>query len=184
MRLALCALVAVACGGNKSANVDAPGATGDAPAGSNTITGTVSGTNFNTVGSTHWIGMPDSPSTDTVIYVFDRSIACNQLTQAGWDSALPSGTQILELKMVGKTPMPYPITTAATRIPAPGESISSYTVAMPTATDMVASSGSVTLTALGQPTMGTAAGSFHLILPGGSLDGMYEAPYCSTGREP
>src|SRR5207302_5627133 len=132
-KVVLCGLIVAGCGGGtSSANVDAP-ASVDAPVGANMITGTVNGNNFTTVGSTYWIGMPDSPTTDTVIYLFDRTVACSGIIAAGWDAALAAGTQILELKMVGKTAMAYPITTAATRIPAAGESIASYTLAAPTA---------------------------------------------------
>jgi hypothetical protein len=189
-RITLIAMLA-ACGSNNSGTVDAASGldasthTPDAPAGSNTITGTVGGTGFTAAMSTYWIGAPDSPTTDTVIYMFDHAVMCSQITTLGWDTGLVAGTQILEMKMVGKTPKAYPTTTAATHIPAAGESLSSYTVAAAGATDMIASNGSVTLTTIGTPAAGQfATGTFHIVFSNGMLDGMYDAPYCAAGREP
>ena len=174
-----------ACGSSKNSSVDAASGSPDAPAGSNTITGAIGGTGFTTVGATYWIGAPDSPATDTVIYMFDRAIACNQITTAGWDTMIPGGTQILEMKMVGKTPQAYPNTTAASHIPAAGESLSSYTVAAAGATDMIASGGSVTLATIAAPAAGNfATGMFHITFGNGSLDGNFDAAFCMTGREP
>lgn len=183
--LPLAALLA-ACGGNSSQTVDAPGGdaqgTTDAPPGSNTITGSMNGAGFNTVGASYWIGNPDIPG-NTVIYVFDQPVACSQMTAAGWDAALPTGYQILEIKMNGTTPANYPDQSLPT--PPTGKSYSGYTVAMPTATDVGASGGSVSLTSLGLPNAsGFAVGTFQLTWSAGSLDGKYDAPYCATGREP
>ena len=184
-------LLLAACSKSPSTNgVDAPAGGGDAPAtmpdapaGANTITGMVGGTPFTSVNAAYWIGKPDRPGTDTVIYVFDRAVLCNQMTLAGWDGALPAGTQILEMKMAGTTLANYPNGAAAN--PAAGQSYSGYTVAMPNAGDTPANSGFVTLTKLDAPTStGFASGAFHLIIPGGSLDGTYAAGYCATGREP
>jgi hypothetical protein len=180
---ALMIVTLTACGG--SGNTTDAGNTIDTPAGSNTISGTVKGTGFTTVGATYWIGAPDSPATDTVVYMFDRAVQCNQITTIGWDTALASGTQILELKMVGKTPAAYPTTTSPSHIPAAGESLSSYTVAAAGAMDNIATGGSVTLTTIGTPTAGSAAtGSFHLTFGTDSLDGTYASPFCMAGREP
>ena len=185
-RLHLASLaMAAACGSPGNAGSDATTTTADAPAGSNTITGAIGGTGFNVVMSTYWIGAPDSPSTDTVLYMFDHVVMCGQITNAGWDTGLPTGTQILEMKLVGKAANTYPNTTAATRIPAPGESLSSYTVAAAGATDMVASGGSVTLATIETPSAGNfAIGAFHITFPTGSLDGKFDAPFCAAGREP
>src|ERR1700710_1653576 len=88
------------------------GVTTDAPAGANAIAGTVDGTTFAQVAATYWVGSPDNPATDTVIYVFDRATECAAITAAGWDTTVPAGTQILELKLVGMTAQTYPATTA------------------------------------------------------------------------
>ncbi|MEP6860848.1 MAG: hypothetical protein ABJE66_09525 [Deltaproteobacteria bacterium] len=135
--------------------------------------------------SVYWIGSPDSPSTDTVLYIFDHVVGCDQIVNVGWDTGLAPGTQILELKMVGKTPATYPETTAATHIPAPGESASSYTVAAAGAMDLMATGGSVTLASLGTPAAGNfAVGTFHVTFGSGVLDGTYTAAFCLKGREP
>ncbi|MBV8762349.1 MAG: hypothetical protein JO257_33980, partial [Deltaproteobacteria bacterium] len=159
---------------------DAP-ASSDAPPGSNMISGSVGGKTFGTVGASYVIGMPDSPSTDTVVYLFDGAVACSSITAAGWDSNLPAGTQVLELKMVGKAPATYAQTTAATHVPAPGEAAVSYTLAMPSATDMIASGGTVTLSTL---SASAATGTFHVTFSNGMLDGKFDAPACANGREP
>jgi hypothetical protein len=178
-------LALVACGNNKTNGADAHGGSADAPAGANTISGTVNGTGFTTVGASYWIGMPDSPTTDTVVYLFDRSVACSALTNAGWDAALTAGTQILELKMVGLTPATYPVTQNAQHIPASGESVAAYGVAAPTVTDNFSTATSIVLTSIGTKTAGQlAAGSFNLTVTGGSLTGTYDAGFCATGREP
>ncbi len=182
--LALIGLFA-ACGGGSTATPDAPVHSPDAPAGSNSISGMVSGTTFTSAMSVYWIGSPDSPSTDTVIYIFDHIVGCDQIVNAGWDTNLVMGTQILELKTVGKAPGTYPETTAATHVPAPGESASSYTVATAGAMDMIASGGSVTLASLGTATAGNfAVGTFHVTFGSGALDGAFTAPFCMKGREP
>jgi hypothetical protein len=174
-----------ACGGGATGSPDAATVGPDAPAGSSSITGMVGGTTFTSAMSVYWIGSPDSPSSDTVIYLFDHVVACDQIVNAGWDTGLAAGTQILELKMVGKAPSTYPETTAATHVPAPGESASSYTVAAAGATDMIASGGTVTLSSLGAPSAGSfAVGTFHVTFPSGALDGAYTAPFCLKGREP
>jgi len=63
--------------------------------------------------------MPDSPSTDTVIYMFDKTVGCNQIVAAGWDTVLVTGTQILEMKLFGTAVANFTVTTSHT--PAPGE---------------------------------------------------------------
>ena len=172
---------AASCGGSNPAD---PG-TADAPAGSNTVMGAVNGMRFDHVLSAYWIGSPDNPATVTVIYLFDRTVECGAITLAGWDTTIPVGSQILELKLVGKMPQVFPITTAATHIPAPGESASSYTIAASGATDLVASGGAVTLTAIESAMPGHfASGSFHIAFASGQLDGGFVAPFCMPGREP
>jgi hypothetical protein len=182
----LLTLVALgACGGGSPATPDASTTSPDAPTGSTSIMGMVGSTTFTVAMSVYWIGTPDSPSTDTVIYLFDHPVGCAQIVNAGWDTGLVTGTQILELKMVGMAQRSYPETTAATHVPAPGESASSYTVAAAGAMDMIASSGSVTLTSLGTPATGSfAVGTFHVTFGSGVLDGTYAAPFCLKGREP
>lgn len=179
-------LIALAgCGDGASAASDAPASSPDAPPGSNSITGMVGSATFTNAMSAYWIGSPDSPSTDTVIYIFDRPVGCDQIVNAGWDTGLGTGTQILELKMVGKAPGTYPETTAATHVPAHGESASSYTVAAAGAMDMIASGGSVTLASLGTPAAGSfAVGTFHVTFASGALDGTYTGSFCLKGREP
>lgn len=165
---------------------DAPVQTPDAPAGANTITGMVSGTGFTTVGASYWIGSPDSPATDTVVYLFDKAVQCSQIVAAGWDvSVLTAGTQILELKMVGKAPKAYPVTMQAQHVPAAGESVAAYSVAGAGAMDNFSTATSITLTTIGTPANGQfASGSFQLTVTGGTLSGTYAAPYCAAGREP
>jgi hypothetical protein len=180
--------VLVGCGGSNigGGHIDAASQQQiDAPPGSNTITGMVNGTNFNTVVSCHWIGMPDSPTTDTVVYLFDRSVPCSAITAAGWDGTLAAGTQILELEMIGQSPASYPVTQNAQHIPAPSESVAAYTVAGPSATDNFATATAITLTTIGTPAAGHfASGNFQLTLAGGMLHGTYSASYCAAGREP
>ena len=174
--VAVVVVAASACGGMTSAV--------DAPAGANTIQGMVDGSPFATAAASFWIGAPDSPASDTVVYVFDRPVPCSAIVDAGWDSALTPGTKILELKEVGMDSATYPNTPAATHIPAPGESFSSYTVAAPSASDLGATGGSVTLSALGSAAGGFASGAFDLTFAGGSLAGTFDATFCAAGREP
>jgi hypothetical protein len=181
----LLAVVALGACGGSTATPDAFATSPDAPAGSTSITGMVGSTAFTNAMSVYWIGSPDSPGTDTVIYLFDHLVGCDQIVNTGWDTGLVTGTQILELKTVGKTPGSYPETTAGTHVPAPGESASSYTVAAAGAMDMIASGGTVTLTSLGTPGVGNfAVGMFHVTFASGALDGSFAAPFCLKGREP
>lgn len=177
--------ILIGCGSSHSSSLDAPVQLSDAPPGSNVISGSVNGTNFDTTVSVYWIGMPDSPATDTVVYMFDHSVPCDALTNAGWDGTLSSGTQILELKIVGQSPATYPVTQNAQHNPAAGESVAAYTVAGPTATDNFASATSIALSTIGTPAAGQfATGTFQLTVTGGMLSGKYAASYCGTGREP
>src|SRR6267142_2736646 len=80
----------------------------DVPTGSGIIAGSGDGTPFTSVATALWLGAPDSDAT-TVVHLFAGPVACAELCAAGWDQRIRTGTQILELKMLGKSPAAFPV---------------------------------------------------------------------------
>ena len=146
------------------------------------VMGSVNGTAFNTASSAFWIGSPDDPKT-TVVYVFDKPLKCGDIKLPGWDTKIPDGTQVLEMKMFGTTPASYKITTSMT--PAVGEAAVNYTLSSQTGTptETFSMGGTVVLTT--RVAMMSATGSFTIDFGGGDmLKGTYNAIYCPGGHEP
>ena len=86
------------------------GASNDAGATGSTVTGSVNGTTpFGTVATALWIGAADSAAT-TVVYLFNKSVTCAELSPAGWDARITDNTEVLELKMYGTAPASYAVT--------------------------------------------------------------------------
>jgi len=124
-----------------------------------TISGTADGTPFSANGS-YWLGAPDSADT-TVVDVFSKPVACSDLATPGWDTRIPGGTQVLEMKLFGTKPDTFVTTTNPT--PGPGEATVNYTLASSMPTETSASGGSVTVAARDEG-KGTT-GNFNLTLP-------------------
>jgi hypothetical protein len=175
-------MLAAACGspsGGAGAPTPTPTAT---PAGSpGTISGTVSGHSYGTVSSAWWIGVPDAAGS-TVVYLFDKNVACSDLQAAGWDTRITNQTQVLELKIMSASPGTYSL--SAVVPPPAGMSGSYYTLSATTGTptETSLSTGTVTLTTR-QPTT-SATGSFQASATAGSLNGTFNASYCAGGVEP
>jgi hypothetical protein len=165
-------------GGGASSEAEAGGSSG---ASSGSISGSVNGKTFTGVITALYAGMPDDPAS-TVVSLFEAPVNCEKVSATGWDKRVMNGSQVLELKMMGTTPMVYTVTTSAT--PAPGEASVNHTVAMPTGTPAETSSsgGKVTLAAI--TPLVSARGSFDLTFPSGSLNGAFDATYCPGGVEP
>ena len=73
------------------------GASNDAGATGSTVTGSVNGTTpFGTVATALGIGAADSAAT-TVVYLFNKSVTCAELSPAGWDARITDNTEVLEL---------------------------------------------------------------------------------------
>jgi len=167
--------------------------------GANAISGSADGLEpFNTLSSALWISTPDaasaggSPQT-TVVYLFSSAMACEGLTNAGWDKTLATGTQYLETKMRWKGSPPavfpenYPVVETAApdaTVPPEGSAFALWARAPmpPNANEISANQGMVTLTERNQSAI--VAGRFSVSYGGGSLSGTFSATYCPDGREP
>ncbi|MCA9617894.1 MAG: hypothetical protein KC731_02665 [Myxococcales bacterium] len=170
--LSASASLLLACGGSPSST----------SLGSGTASGSVDGRPFDGVGASYLIGQPDDVDRTLVIYVFDAPIDCADLASPGWDQVVADATQSLEIKIVGKTPATYPIPQDGT--PAEGEADVNYTLTSTAGTpsEISAVSGSVALTDFTADT--SAAGSFDLTFPSGSLTGSFDGAWCPDGHEP
>jgi hypothetical protein len=141
----------------------------------------VNGKKFTSVATALYAGKPDDAAS-VVIFLFESPVQCAQVSSPGWDSRIQNGSQVLELKLLGQTPMVYHVTTSAT--PAPGEASVNHSIATVGGTppETAGSSGTVTLSTL-MPML-TATGSYDLTYANGSLKGSFDATYCAAGVEP
>jgi hypothetical protein len=148
----------------------------------NTVHGTVGGQPFEMVSNAWLIGAPDDPQQTRVIYVFDKPVACSEISMAGWDTTITNATQAIEIKLIGTKPAKYPVATGAQ--PATGEASVNYTLSATTGTpaETLSKGGSVTLDAITDGK--SASGSFDLTFPSGSVTGTFDAAYCANGHEP
>jgi hypothetical protein len=162
-------------------SVGPTGQAGMTAASGGSISGAVNGKNFASVVTALYAGKPDDPAS-TVVFVFDTAVQCGQVSAVGWDQRIQNGAQVLEMKMLGTTPMVYKVTTSAT--PAAGEASVNHAIATVGGTppETSGSSGTVTLSVL-TPMM-RASGSYALMFPNGSLEGSFDATYCAGGVEP
>jgi hypothetical protein len=146
-----------------------------------TIAGSVAGTPFTAAPTSLWIGSPDSVAT-AVVYLFSGPVDCAALAAAGWDSRLPSDTQVLEMKVFGTAPATYGVVKSAN--PASGQASVNHTLSKQVGTpvETAASSGVVAVSEV-HPHV-DIKGTFSLRWADGSLDGTFDAVFCPGGVEP
>ena len=135
---------------------------------------------FATPVSALWI---DSGMNTRTIFLFSRTMPCSSIQTPGWDAdgRLPSGAQVVELKVWGTMPASFKVVTTLT--PAAGEASCSFTVAMPGATDTVARGGTVEICSIAANA--NATGAFALTFAaGGIANGTFNATFCAGGQEP
>ncbi len=175
------AIATVACTGGGGAGSSSGSGGGGPVAGSGTIAGTVAGHVLAAVKSAYVIGQPDDPSGTTVVYVFDTAVACDALTSAGWDTRIPDGTGVVEMKLLGKSPGTYAVATGTAQA---GQASVNFTLSSQKSTpkELSAQSGSVVLDA--KAADGTTPGTFDLGFSDGSARGTFQATACAGGREP
>jgi hypothetical protein len=149
--------------------------------GTGTVTGTIDGAPYGNAGGALWAGAPDDPAT-TVVYVFSNPVACSFLQNIGWDTKIPDGTKVLEMKSFGTAPGDFKVVTTLT--PAPGEASVNYTLSSQSGTpkEQGSTAGTVTLTKLTPNT--SATGSFSLTFGASTLTGTFDAVFCPGGHEP
>lgn len=149
--------------------------------GDGSIAGTVGGNDFEFVGASLRIGAPDDPERTVVVYVFDAAIACDELSEPGWDERI-GGVQSLEMKLVGTMAGEYTVVSGPSL--SSGDASVNYTLTSTSATpaEVSAIGGSVTLTAVADD---GAQGEFDLMFENGdSLAGSFDAAPCPGGHEP
>jgi hypothetical protein len=152
-----------------------------AGSGTGTVTGMIDGAPFGAAGGALWAGKPDDPAT-TVVYVFSNPVACSFLQNIGWDTKIPDGTKVLEMKAFGTAPGDFKVVTSLT--PAPGEASVNFTLSSQSGTpkEQGSTAGTVTLTKLTPST--SATGSFTLTFGTSTLTGSFDAVFCPGGHEP
>ena len=158
------------------------GGTGGGSSGPGAVTGSVNGaTPFGAVSNAYWIGAPDSAAS-TVVYLFNKNVACADIQALGWDTRIPNDTQILEMVMYGTAPATFTVTSSLT--PAPGEARVNHTFSRTVGTpiEQFASGGTVTLAQ--RIAVTKATGTFSLLFGANSMTGSFDAGYCAGGVEP
>ena len=146
------------------------------------VTGGVSGGTFGTAYAAIRGGMPDDPTT-MVIFIADAPFTCAAVTP-GWDTRLPVGAHVVELKVFGMTPGTYRIATTDPTVTLPGNALANYaTISRPVPSETSAEGGQVVITEVG--TDRGVAGSFSLDYRlSDHVAGSFRAVYCPTGTEP
>jgi hypothetical protein len=168
-----------------------PPADGANQGGGNSIAGMVMGKPFNAVATALWGGRPDFPNTNTLIFLFEKPIACAAIGAPGWDvPAAQAGNQVLEIKMGiptagGTTPMTFTVRPPTPMgMASPGQAEVTHTFLGPGAMDLGAASGTITLTS--KTANKNATGTFDIVLNAGAgtLKGSFDATWGPTGQEP
>lgn len=154
-----------------------------APGGEGTITGSFDGRAFDQVGASYRIGAPDDPDRTIVVYIFDRAIACDEISDEGWDEVVADSTQSLEMKLVGTASGEYVVAVGPSL--GKGDASVNYTLTSTSGTpsEVSAVSGKVILDSVDDG--GGARGSFDLTFPSGdALSGTFASTSCADGKEP
>jgi hypothetical protein len=168
--------------GNGGGTAGTTGAAGGVGANGSSVSGAPTDMAYSSIGSVFWAGMPDVAGS-TVVYIFSKTLNCTDISKAGWDTTIPKGTQILEMKMMGNTPKAYTPVIGAGNFPSTGQAQVNYALATGGApVETFASAGSVTLSTIVASTKVT--GSFNLMFGANAVTGTYSATYCNVGREP
>jgi hypothetical protein len=159
-------------------DTDSGGDTDTAESRAGTISGTVDGVTFDTVGSA-WVLGSDSSASGVTLIISDQVVDCTAFEASKWDKTMAEGSKIVRIYIGSTTPGSYTVTTRARS----GEAGGSYyvTSTTSTATEVKASDGSVSLVNLMADT--EAQGTFDLTFAGGSLTGDFDAGWCPTGRD-
>jgi hypothetical protein len=157
-------------------------------------------TPFGTIAQAWWMGMPD-PGTSgsietTVIYLLSKSMNCTAMKPgSGWDAKVPTGTQVLELKLAWKpataAPSTFPTQYTVTDVkglgsapPPPGSAFALWVIGPVTGNvvETPGNSGTVILTGLNAGK--NATGSIDITWSGNKLTGTFDAAFCAGGGEP
>ena len=142
-----------------------------------TVSGTTNDAPFSSAAVSYLIGTPDSASS-IVVYVFSIPVGCSVLSSTGWDTSVPAGTHVLELKMQGTGSGTFNVTKSST--PAPGEASANSTLA---GNEVIARGGTVTLQTIAAGA--SATGSFSVQFDNNEfVMGTFSAMFCPGGHEP
>jgi hypothetical protein len=145
------------------------------------LTGTFGADAIKPVLSGLWIGTPDNAAESgggPFVYLFSGPVTCADLSKGtGWISALPAGTQVLEM-IIGTTSTGSAMHAAAHAAANVAEV--NYATA-PSSTESRATTGTVTLTSYAK---GVAVeGTIDVTFPTGGAKGSFHADWCPTGHE-
>ncbi len=149
--------------------------------GENAIAGSAGGVPFSQVEAAFVIENPESDLA-TVIYLLSKPVRCIDLSFAGWDRTITSGTLVLELKILGTSPGRYVAVAAPTLFP--GESAAQWmrTSSDPPPVEVRSQGGWIDVDSLSSH--GDAKGAFMLAFGANRLTGKFNAAFCPNGHEP
>jgi hypothetical protein len=175
-----------AAGGGPSGGTDG----GTVGGGAATNIGQVGGKPFSWASGSFLIGMPDPGPNGlraTVLYVFEKPIACSAISHVGWDAPVVLGqNQVLEMRAIGPVPGPFKVVgppPAGNTATAMGEvAVNQLDNGRSADPEQVFNGGTVTIDAIVDKE--SAHGSFDVGFEKGALTGTFEAVYCPTGVEP
>jgi hypothetical protein len=140
--------------------------------------------------------MPDTAMGDaTVIYLLSKPYPCDATAWApggGWDTKVPTGTIVMELKLGGLPPTTLPamysvpLTNPALAAPPnPGQAFAIWADATGTPAVMETSATGTSITVTAVNANMDLKGTFNLTFTGGhTLSGSFDAKYCPGGGEP
>ena len=169
-------------GGGSGGGAGGGASSTDGGTASNTVSGSVNGvTPYGPVSSAWWIGAPDSAAS-TVVYLFNKPVACADIQALAWDTRIPNDTQVLEMVMYGTAPATFTVTSSLT--PAPGEARVNHTFSRTTGTPVEQFSSGGTVVLAERIAATRAIGTFSLSFGANSVTGKFDAGFCAGGVEP
>jgi hypothetical protein len=174
------AVALVGLAGCSSDNSATGGSGGTAPAGDNTIAGSVLTENWSTAANALWIDNGDANTTQT-IFLFEKPMACSGIQMANWDKAAIG--QLLEITLNTLEAKTYSVVYDPDAGGRAGNI--AYLSAVDPNVNPNATSGSVTITNF--VANESISGSFNATFPApdtGTLTGTFKAIYCPGGTEP
>ena len=167
------------CGQNDQATVGSNGQPTPAPAsptGTGMVEGVVDGVPaFGSVKNALWIGDANLSIT-TVLYIFSKPVNCDEIAEAGWDTRIPAGSQVLNVHILGTSEGAYELSGNI----APRGKLA-YRVVEKTLTKQ-ATSGFIHLTAINNGK--DVTGDFDAMFDSSPMRGTFDAAYCADGVEP
>lgn len=158
-----------ACSSNSSApNGGTSGGGTSTSGGGNSVSGSITGKQWTNVKNAYWMGKPSAGSAPVLIFLFETSMACADITVANWDKLVTS--QLLEIGVIDTAIRAY-------QVPSEADAAYLFNNYNPSA-----DGGTVTISSI-TPNV-RITGSYDVTYGTDSLKGTFDAEYCADGVEP